>query len=215
MEQKTVCRLLVVDDHPVVRHGLRHILEKAEGMLVAAEAGRAYDALELVRAGSFDAVLLDIALPDMNGLEALRIIRRMKPDVPVLILSIYDEEVYAVRAMKEGASGYLTKGSVSQELVDAVRKVVSGGHYITASLAEKLAVAVNVGADKPRHASLSLREFEVMRMMAQGKTLKSISESLHLSPKTITTYRARILDKMKFVSNEDLVQYAIRNRLID
>ena len=207
-------RILVVDDHPVVRHGVRQILESA-GMTVADEAGRAYDALDLIRHRDYDVVLLDIALPDLNGIETLRCIRRERPDLPVLILSIYNEELYAVRAIKEGASGYLTKGSVSQELVSAIRKVGAGERYITVTLADKLAAAISVDLERPLHASLSLREFEVLRMMAQGKTLKSISDAMHLSPKTITTYRARILDKMRMKTNEDLVQYAIRSHLVD
>lgn len=207
-------RVLVVDDHPVVRHGVRQILELA-GMTVADEAGRAYDALDLIRSRDYDVVLLDIALPDLNGIETLRCIRREKPNLPVLILSIYNEEIYAVRAIKEGASGYLTKGSVSQELVSAIRKVGAGERYITATLADKLAAAISVNLERPLHAALSLREFEVLRMMAQGKTLKAISDALHLSPKTITTYRARILDKMRMKTNEELVQYAIRSHLVD
>ncbi len=214
MENQAACRVLVVDDHPVVRHGVRRILESS-GLVVADEAGRAYEALDKLRDGAFDAVLLDIALPDMNGIETLRAMRHMKPDVPVLILSIYEEELYAVRAMREGAAGYLTKGSVSEELVTAVRKVSSGGRYITSSLAERLADAVNVGIERPLHASLSLREFEVMRMIAQGKTLRSISDQLHLSPKTIATYKARILEKMRMESSEGLVKYAIAHRLVD
>ena len=214
MEQETEYKVLVVDDHPVVRHGVRGILEAA-GIAVAGEAGGAYEALDQVRAGGVDVVLLDIALPDMNGIETLRAIKQIRPSLPVLVLSIYEEEIYAVRAMKEGASGYLTKGSVSQELVAAVRKVGSGERYITASLADKLAVAVSLGSEKPAHVALSLREFEVMRFIARGKTLRAISEALHLSPKTITTYRSRILEKMKVDSNEALTQYAIRNRLID
>ena len=214
MEQVTEYKVLVVDDHPVVRHGVRGILEAA-GIAVAGEAGGAYEALDQVRAGGVDVVLLDIALPDMNGIETLRAIKQIRPSLPVLVLSIYEEEIYAVRAMKEGASGYLTKGSVSQELVAAVRKVGSGERYITASLADKLAVAVSLGSEKPAHVALSLREFEVMRFIARGKTLRAISEALHLSPKTITTYRSRILEKMKVDSNEALTQYAIRNRLID
>lgn len=214
MQTEAECKVLVVDDHPVVRHGVRNILEDA-GIVVAAEAGGAYEALEKVRTGDFDAVLLDIALPDMNGIETLKAIKQLKPSLPVLMLSIYEEEIYAVRAMKEGAAGYLTKGSVSHELVLAVRKVGGGGRYITASLADKLAVAVSMGIEKPPHVALSLREFEVMRLIARGKTLKAIAEALHLSPKTITTYRSRILEKMGFESNEAIVQYAIRNRLMD
>jgi len=151
----------------------------------------------------------------MNGIEVLRTIKRMKPELPVLVLSVYEEEIYAVRAMKEGASGYLTKGRASQELVAAIRKICSGGRYITASLADRLAEAVRDDVNRPLHASLSMREFEVMRLIAQGKSLKLASEVLHLSPKTVTTYRARILDKMRMQSTEEIVQYAIRNHLVD
>jgi len=215
MDNELKYSVLVVDDHPVVRHGLRHILEDTDDVLVADEASGAYEALDKIGAKLFDAVLLDIALPDMNGIEVLRTIKRMKPELPVLVLSVYEEEIYAVRAMKEGASGYLTKGRASQELVAAIRKICSGGRYITASLADRLAEAVRDDVNRPLHASLSMREFEVMRLIAQGKSLKLASEVLHLSPKTVTTYRARILDKMRMQSTEEIVQYAIRNHLVD
>lgn len=207
-------RLLIVDDHPVVRHGLRHILADATDIQVEAEADRAYQALDIIARQDFDAVLLDIALPDMNGIDTLRSIRYIKPHLPVLILSIYQEEIYAVRAMKEGAAGYLAKDSASQELVAAVRRICGGGRYITTSLAEALAVAVSAAGGEPPHTSLSLRELEVLRRIGRGASLKSISNELHLSPKTISTYRARILDKMKMKTNEDLIKYTSANNLI-
>jgi two-component system, NarL family, invasion response regulator UvrY len=208
-------RILIVDDHPVVRHGVRHILESVPGFAAIEEAGGAYEALDKIRAGELDLVLLDIALPDMNGIETLREIKRVKSGLPVLMLSVYEEELYAVRAMKEGAAGYLTKGSVSAELTEAVEKVCNGGVYITATLAVKLAAAVSAGVEGDLHSRLSLREFEVLRLLGQGKSVKTVSEQLRLSPKTITTYRARILEKMKFTSNEDIVQYTLQNRLVD
>lgn len=208
-------RILIVDDHPVVRHGVRHILAESGDIEVAGEASGAYEALDKVREGSYDAVLLDIALPDMNGIELLRVIRQVKPKLPVLVLSVYEEDMYAVRAMREGAAGYLTKGSVSQELVGALRQISRGERYITKSLADRLALAVGSGLDKPLHDTLSLREFEVMRLLAEGKLLKTISELLRLSPKTISTYRARIFEKMQFATNEDLIRYARQHGLVD
>lgn len=208
-------KVLIVDDHPVVRHGLRHILADAADIEVTAEADRAYQALDLISSCDYDAVLLDIALPDMNGIETLRNIRRLKPRLPVLILSIYQEEIYAVRAMKEGAAGYLAKDSASKELISAVRKICSGSLYITSSLAERLAVAVSLTGEKMPHVVLSLRELEVLRRIGQGAMLKSISEELHLSPKTISTYRTRILEKMRMQTNEDLIKYCAANRLAD
>jgi DNA-binding NarL/FixJ family response regulator len=151
----------------------------------------------------------------MNGIDTLKAIRTIKPGVPVLMLSVYQEEIFAVRAMREGARGYLTKASLGTELVLAVQQVRGGGRYITASLAEKLADAVRTGADRFPHENLSLREFEVMRMIAQGKALRTIAELLHISPKTVTTYRSRILDKMGFKANEDIVLYASHHHLSD
>jgi DNA-binding NarL/FixJ family response regulator len=207
--------VLVVDDHPVVRTGVRQMLESVEGIRVTGEASGGYEALDRVRSDDFDVVLLDVSLPDMNGIDTLKAIRTIKPGVPVLMLSVYQEEIFAVRAMREGARGYLTKASLGAELVLAVQQVRGGGRYITASLAEKLADAVRTGADRFPHENLSLREFEVMRMIAQGKALRTIAELLHISPKTVTTYRSRILDKMGFKANEDIVLYASHHHLSD
>lgn len=215
MGEGTECRVLVVDDHPVVRHGVRHMLESVGGVRVTGEASGGYEALDRLRADDFDVVLLDVGLPDMNGIDTLKAIRKLKPGIPVLMLSVYQEDVFAVRAMKEGAHGYLTKSSLSGELAIALQRVRDGGRYITAALAEKLADAIKTGSDRPAHEHLSLREFEVLRMIAQGKSLKAIAETLHLSPKTITTYRSRILDKMGFHTNEDIVRYAIHHHLTD
>lgn len=208
-------RVLVVDDHPLVRLGVRTILEDSGDIFVAAEVGRAYEALDVLGNLAVDAVVLDVALPDLNGIEALRMIKQAHPRLPVLVLSVYDEELYAVRAMREGASGYLTKGSAMQELVTAIRRVVAGGHYVTSSLAERLASAVTAGADRPPHERLSLREFEVMRMIARGKSLRGIAETMNLSPKTITTYRSRVLEKMRMESNEELTRYTVANGLLE
>jgi two-component system invasion response regulator UvrY len=215
VEEQAGCRVLVVDDHPVVRTGVRQMLESVEGIRVTGEASGGYEALDRVRSDDFDVVLLDVSLPDMNGIDTLKAIRTIKPGVPVLMLSVYQEEIFAVRAMREGARGYLTKASLGAELVLAVQQVRGGGRYITASLAEKLADAVRTGADRFPHENLSLREFEVMRMIAQGKALRTIAELLHISPKTVTTYRSRILDKMGFKANEDIVLYASHHHLSD
>jgi DNA-binding NarL/FixJ family response regulator len=201
-------RILLVDDHVVVRNGVQLILRRAEDMEVMAEAGTAQEALRLVREQDFDVALVDIALPGKNGLDLLKMLRAEKPKLAVLILSMYSEEVYAVRALKLGAAGYLTKNSPTQTIFSAIRKAASGGKHISAGLAEKFASMLddNVMAS---HEALTNRELEVLKLIASGTSLVRIAEILHVSPNTVTTYRARILDKTGLGSNVELARYAV------
>ena len=208
-------KILIADDHPIVRKGLREIIEETPGMKVIDEASNGQEVLEKVSRKNFDVVLLDISMPGRSGLDILRDIKRQEPKLVVLVLSMHPEEQYAVQALKEGASGYLTKKSAPDELLTALRKVSSGGKYVSSSLAEKLAYALEKNGEKPLHETLSVREYEVMCLIASGKTVTEIARELFLSSKTISTYRARILEKMRMKNNAQLVRYAIKNRLVD
>ena len=208
-------KILIADDHPVVRKGLKDIIQATPDMTVSGEASDGQEVLENVRKIDFDVVVLDIAMPGRSGLDILKELKSGKPELPVLILSIHPEEQYAVRVLKAGASGYLTKDSAPDELITAILKVSRGKKYISASLAEKLAYDLEIGAEKPLHETLSDREYEVMCMIASGKTVKEIAEELYLSVKTISTYRSRILEKMKMKSSAELTHYAIKQGLVD
>ena len=208
-------KILIADDHAIVREGLKQIVADTSDMIVTAEASDGHEVLALLSKNNYDVVVLDMAMPGLTGLDILKQIKRETPKLPVLILSVHPEEQYAVRSLKAGASGYLTKESAPDELITAIRKVSMGGKYITSSLAEKLAFELEVDAEKPPHKTLSDREFQVMCMIAKGRTIKNIAEELFLSPKTVSTYRSRILEKMKMKSNEELTHYAINNHLID
>lgn len=208
-------KILIADDHPIVRKGLKEIIEETPGMKVVDEASNGQEVLEKIFKKDINVVLLDISMPGRSGLDILRDIKRQKPKLVVLVLSMHPEEQYAVQALKEGASGYLTKESAPDELLTALRKVSSGGKYVSSSLAEKLAYALEKDGEKPPHETLSVREYEVMCMIASGKTVNEIARELFLSPKTISTYRARILEKMRVKNNAQLVRYAIKNRLVD
>lgn len=208
-------KILIADDHPIVRKGLKEIIEETPGMKVVDEVSNGQEVLEKIFKKDINVVLLDISMPGRSGLDILRDIKRQKPKLVVLVLSMHPEEQYAVQALKEGASGYLTKESAPDELLTALRKVSSGGKYVSSSLAEKLAYALEKDGEKPPHETLSVREYEVMRMIASGKTVTEIARELFLSPKTISTYRARILEKMRMKNNAQLVRYAIKNRLVD
>ena len=207
--------ILVVDDHLVVREGLKRILEECDGCVVAAEAASVGEALAWLRKRSFDLVLLDISLPEKTGLDLLKIIKHDLPRLPVLMLSAYREDHYAVRALKEGADGYLNKESASDSLLAAIRKVASGGKYLTPALAERIALEISARDDGPVHEALSHREFEVLKMIARGASLKHVGERLHISPKTVTTYRARIIEKTGLGSNAELTRYMLENNLLD
>jgi len=204
---------LVVDDHPVVRRGICQILEEISGPVHITEAGNAREALKEIRAGKFHLVLLDINLPDRTGLDLLEDLKNAHSDIKILMVSMYPEEQYAIRALKGGASGYLTKESASNELLAAVDKILQGGRYITQSIAERIFDAIDQKG--PPHDLLSNRELEVLIQIAKGRSLKDIGQTLGLSEKTISTYRSRILEKMELNSNADMVRYALTNNLID
>ena len=206
-------KILVADDHPIVRQGLKQILSEYPDMTVADEAGTGKDVLVKVGKKDFDIVLLDISMPGRNGLDILKELKTKKPKLPVLVLSIYPEDQYAVRVLKLGAAGYLTKESVPEELVAAIRKVARGRKYVSNGLAEKLATDLEINAEKAPHENLSDREYQVMSMIASGKRLKDVAEELSLSIKTISTYRSRIMEKMNMKNNAELIRYALQNGL--
>lgn len=207
-------KVLIADDHPIVRQGLRQILSEIGDMEVTGEAANGQETLDQVRAGGWDVLVLDITMPDRSGFDILKELKHEQPQLPVLVLSIHAEEQLAVRVLKAGASGYLTKENAPEELVKAIRKVVSGGRYISPGLAESLAFGLNEAAGPARHETLSDREFQVMQLIANGKTLSEIAETLSLSAKTVSTYRARLLEKLNLKTNSELIRYAIENGLI-
>jgi len=207
--------ILIADDHTIVRKGLKQILAETQDMVVTGEASNGFEVMEKVKNNHYDVLLLDISMPGKSGLDILRELKTESPKLPVLVLSMYPEEQYAVRVLRAGASGYLTKESAPDELVVALRKVAQGKKYVSPSLAEKLAVDLEVDASKPVHEMLSDREYQVLCMIASGKTVGEIAEKLSLSAKTISTYRARILEKMNMKNNAELTHYAIQSKLVD
>jgi len=209
-----VIRVLIADDHPIVREGVKNILNAAPDIRVVGEADDGHAVLEALRHTEADLVLLDISMPGLPGLDALKRIKEMRPSLPVLMLSVHPEELYAVRSLKAGASGYLTKSSVPEELLDAVREAHRGGKYITKSLASLLAETLADGSGRPPHETLSDREYQVLRLIATGHTVSAIADQLALSVKTVSTYRARILAKMKMRTNAELTYYAVENGLV-
>jgi DNA-binding NarL/FixJ family response regulator len=208
-------RALIVDDHQVVRRGLKEVLNDEFSELETGEAENSRAALELITTQDWDIVLLDINIPGRNGLELLSEIKRLRPRTPVLVVSAYPEEEFAIRALKLGASGYLNKSSASDEVVAAARKAMAGGKYVTALLAEKLAATLGSDIQHAPHESLSSRELQVLRMVASGRTIKEIATELTLSEKTVGTYRLRIAKKMGLNSNVELTRYALKHRLVD
>jgi DNA-binding NarL/FixJ family response regulator len=208
-------RVLIIDDHPIVRQGLRQTLADTSEIGEISEAATPHEAMDLVRQREWDVVILDIGLPGRGGLEVLKDIKQEAPRLPVLILSMHPEEQYAIRAIRAGAAGYLTKETAPEKLVDAVRRVVSGGRYISPELAETLATELTADANRPLHASLSDREFAVLRLIASGQTVSDIADRLSLSVKTVSTYRARILEKMRLKNNAELMHYVLTNHLLD
>lgn len=208
-------KILIADDHAIVRRGLKQIISENSDMTVAGEASDGQAVMDKVRKDHYDLVLLDISMPGRTGLDILKELKTDHPKLPILILSMYPEEQYAVRVLRAGASGYLTKDSAPDELITAIRRVLSGKKYVTASLAEKLAVDLDISSRKQMHESLSDREYQVMCMIASGKPVGEIAEKLSLSVKTISTYRSRILEKMKMKNNAELTYYAIQNKLVD
>ncbi|MET0623967.1 MAG: response regulator transcription factor [Pyrinomonadaceae bacterium] len=208
-------RVLVVDDHEVVRSGVRGILAELSVQAEVGEASTTQEALDQVREQKWDVIVLDISLEGRSGLDVLKDIHGLRPKLPVLILSSHREEEYALRAFKAGAAGYVTKGSPRECLIEAIHKVRKGGRYISPSFAETLVGRLGNEAEKPPHESLSDREFEVLRMIAAGKKPREIAGELSISEKTVGTYRARILEKMDMKTNAELIHYAIQNRLLD
>ncbi len=206
--------VLVADDHAVVRRGLRQILAETPDILVGAEAATAHDVMRLVRDQRFNAVVLDISLPGGSGIELLGEIKRERPGLPVLILTAHSEEQYAIRAIRAGAAGFLTKETAPEKLIEAVRKVAAGGRFIGAELAEQLASALAGESNGAVHERLSDREFEILKMLASGKTVSEVAAILSLSVKTVSTHRARMLKKMQMRTNAELTHYAIRNGLV-
>lgn len=208
-------KVLIADDHTLVREGLKQIIDQHSDIKVTGEAKNGQEALEQVWKDDFDVVLLDISMPGRSGMDVLKEIKSAKHDLNVLMLSMHPEEQYAVRALRAGASGYLTKESAPDELIDAIRRVSIGLKYVTLSLAEKLAMELKFDRDKPLHEQLSDREFQVMQMIARGHTIKEIAEDISLSVKTISTYRTRVLEKMNMKSNSDITSYLMENNLTD
>lgn len=207
-------KILIADDHAIVRAGLKQIVADTSDMVVSGEAVDGQEVLEQVRKEDWDLILLDISMPGRGGIDTLKELKIEKPKLPVLVLSMYPEEQYAIRALKAGASGYLTKESAPEELIEAIRKVSQGRKYISVALAESLALHVGANSEKPLHETLSNREYQVMLMIASGKTVKEIANDLSLSVKTISTNRVRALKKMGMKNNAEITYYAIKHELV-
>jgi two-component system, NarL family, invasion response regulator UvrY len=212
---RTDMNILVVDDHAVVRHGVKQILIEHFTQAVVGEADQAGEMFEQLRKGHWDMVILDIGMPGKSGLEALKDLKRLHPKLPVLVLSAYPEDQLALRLLRAGAAGYLSKDSAPRELLHAAKRVLEGGRYISASLADLLAANLESSLEKPLHEQLSDREYQVMCLIAVGKSLKDIADELSVSISTINTYRARILEKMRARNNTELTHYALENRLVN
>lgn len=211
----STCHCLLVDDHPIVRRGVRDLLEDHQLFAVIEEASQGAAALDAIRRQPWDLLILDVALPDKHGLEVLKEAKGIQPRLPVLMLSLYPEKEFAMRAIRAGASGYLTKQSAPSELLTAVRRVLQGGRYITEALAEQMAEALESGSEGVLHARLSDRELQVLRLFGQGKGVTLIAEDLALSVKTVSTYRARILEKLSCETTAELIRYAIDAKLVE
>jgi DNA-binding NarL/FixJ family response regulator len=210
-----VIRVLVIDDHGVVRQGIRQILAETSDISVGADASNAEEGLSRARSDQWDAIVLDLALPDSHGLDVLKQLRREQPQVPILVLSMHPEDQFALRAIRAGASGYVTKNGAVNELVTAIRTVVGGQHYVSPWLADRLAREAGGDPSKPAHEQLSDREYQVLMRIAAGRTTKDIASELCLSPKTVGTYRLRLAKKMALSTEAELTAYVFRNRLLD
>lgn len=209
-------KVLIADDHAILRRGLRQIIAETSDLTVIGEAGNSAETLRFIREQACDVVLLDISMPDRNGVETLKLILKERPKLPVLMLSMHPENQYAVRALRSGASGYLNKQSAPMQLVSAIREVAKGRKYLTPEVAEELANNLVHGEQEvPDHRALSNREFQTMRLIADGKTPTEIANMLSLSVKTISVYRARILEKLALRTNAEIMHYAIRHHLVD
>jgi len=208
-------KLLIADDHPIVRKGLKQALSEASDIRDIDEASNGCEVFERLEKGKYDVILLDISMPGKSGVDILKQIKIKKIKTPILMLSTHPEEQYALRSLKAGASGYLTKNADTTELIAAIRKVASGGKYISDTLAEQLAFDIMGDSDQPIHKSLSDREYEVLIKIASGKAVSDVADEMNLSVKTISTYRARILEKMNMKNNAEMTHYAIKNKLVD
>ncbi len=208
-------RIIIVDDHFLIREGFKNIINTEVDMKIVGQAENAAEAMKLIRETEFDVLALDISMPDRTGLDLLKDIKNLKPDIKILILSMHPEDRFALRAIKSGAHGYITKESAPQELVKAIRKVTEGRKYISETLGERLAGELMVETEKALHESLSDREFQVLCKIGEGKTVTQIADELSLSISTVNTYRIRILDKLKVNSNAGIIHYAVKNNLIE
>ncbi|MCE9638744.1 MAG: response regulator transcription factor [Betaproteobacteria bacterium] len=208
-------RVVIIDDHAILRRGLTQIIAESGNMQVVGEAETSADAMRLLRDKTCDVVLLDISLPDRNGIETLKLIRKEFPALHILMLSMHPENQYAVRALKAGAAGYLTKQSAPSQLVSAIRQVTEGRKYVTPSVAQELANSIGEDSERPQHETLSIREYQTLCMIASGKNLTDIARHLSISVKTVSVYRARVLEKMRLKNNAELTHYAIKNQIID
>jgi DNA-binding NarL/FixJ family response regulator len=206
-------RVLFSEDHAIVREGLKQILADTKDIIVTGEAADGDETIAKIKTDDFDIIVMDISMPGKSGLDVLPEIKKIKPKLPVLILSMYPEDVYAVRSFRSGASGYLSKESAPTELITAIRKVSSGGKYVSSGMAEKLLLSIGDDSGKPLHERLSEREYQILCMISSGKTGKEIATELNLSAKTVSTYRTRILEKMDLKNNAELTHYAIQNGL--
>ena len=215
MTEKAIIKVFIADDHAIVREGLKQILAETRDIVVAGEAENGVDAIKLFRKSGCHVMLLDISLPDRSGIDVLKQIKKEKPELAVLMLSMHREDQYAIRSLKAGAAGYLTKQSAPRELVTAIRQVAGGLKYISPALAQELANHVGEDHEAPPHDTLSDREYQTLTMIASGKTVSAIAKELSLSVKTVSEYRARLLVKMKLKNSAELTHYAIKNQLID
>lgn len=208
-------RILIADDHPILRRGLKDILSRELEGAICGEAGNAQEVVSQVQSQDWDLVILDVTMPGRSGLDVLRDLKGLRSNLPVLVLSMHPEDQLGKRVLKAGASGYMNKESAPEELIKAVRKVLAGGIYVSPALAERLATDLHGDSGRPLHETLSDREFEVLRLIASGKSTSEIAEMLHLSAPTVSTYRARIFEKMNMTTTAELIKYAMRNRLVD
>jgi two-component system invasion response regulator UvrY len=212
---KAGIRIIVADDHPIVRAGLREIIARERDMSIAAEAQTSQEVFEALARHPADVLILDVMMPGRGGMEVVKLLRQERPELPVLILSVFPEDQLAVRALRAGAAGYLTKDSATAELVGAIRKVVGGGKYVSPSVAEKLARELSGNLGQAPHEKLSDREYQILRMIVKGRTVSDIAEELALSVKTISTYRTRMMEKLNVKTTADLVRYALAERLVE
>ena len=208
-------RLVLADDHTIVREGLKQLLGAAGDLQVVGEAQNGHEVIERIRALDFDVLLLDMSMPGKSGIELIRQVHAERPKLRILVLSMHEEHQYAVRAIRAGAAGYLTKESASRQLVDAIRKVASGGAFISSEVAQQLALGAMPGATGPLHATLSDREFQIFQLIASGKSVSDIAERLNLSVKTVSTHKANVLQKMNMTTQPELIRYALTHRLVD